>query len=135
MERSGHRSTDGVQQYERVSQDQHIAAQVILTARDGYKAYDAGLQSVQKRKKAIKESPTKSATKESPTMPATKKSPTESAREPLTEIMMQHPLTQTDLLPRRKASYFCWFQWWMIAKSLFIYTFPIIAPSISKLVT
>ena len=32
MERSGHRSTDGVRQYERVSQDQHIAAQAILTA-------------------------------------------------------------------------------------------------------
>ena len=60
MERSGHRSTDGVRQYERVSPDQHIAAQAILTARDGFRAYDAELQSVQKRKKAIKESPTKS---------------------------------------------------------------------------
>ena len=77
MERSGHRSTDGVRQYERVSQDQHIAAQAILTARDGFRAYDAELQSVQKRKKAIKESPTKSA------------------RKPLTENMSQHPLSQT----------------------------------------
>ena len=46
MERSGHRSTDGVRQYEQVSQDQHIAAQAILTARDGFRAYDAELQSV-----------------------------------------------------------------------------------------
>ena len=78
MERSGHRSTDGVRQYERVSQYQHIAAQAILTARDGFRAYDAELQSVQKRKKAIKESPTKSA------------------RKPLTENMSQHPLSQTE---------------------------------------
>ena len=44
MARSSHRKTDGVQQYERVSQDQHIAAQAILTATDGFKAYDAELQ-------------------------------------------------------------------------------------------
>ena len=43
MERSGHRSTDGVRQYESISQDQHIAAQAILTATDGSKAYDAEL--------------------------------------------------------------------------------------------
>ena len=48
MERSGHRSTDVVRQCERVSQDQHIAAQAILTARDGFRAYDAELMSVKK---------------------------------------------------------------------------------------
>ena len=78
MERSGHRSTDGVRQYERVSLDQHIAAQAVLTARDGSRAYDAELQSVQKRKKAIKESPRKSA------------------RKSLTENMPQHPLSQPE---------------------------------------
>ena len=119
MERSGHRSTDRVWQYQQVSYDQLIAAQAILTAREGLKVYDAERQLVQKHKKAIKESPTKSA------------------RNPLAENMPQHPMSQTDyakcflILHRRKTSCFCWFHRRMMAKSLFIYAFQI-AASISK---
>ena len=52
MERSGHRSLDGVRQYERVSQDQHIAAQAILNVTDGYKSFDSEVKEAQKRIKS-----------------------------------------------------------------------------------